>query len=295
MVDLGFIQANSDHALFYYKETNVTANQVWIRCFLAWHVNDGMGVCNSHPFLENVKKRITEHFGIKDLGAVAKYLGIQFKRDHISHKIWLHQSEYITFLLQEYDLTNCNPVLLPADPKAPLGDPNSNYPEISNIRSTYLKLVGELIYLSINTCPDISFIVNALTQHGSNPQPCHYAAGKQVLQYLAGTIQFRIVYTAEGDNLDLHAYTDASWANEIGCCSVTGYMWYYAGSLISHVSKKQTTVALSSTKAEYMAVTHIAQEGLWLHSLFFELGIAFRSPVPIHLDCAGTIALSEAA
>ena len=44
-----------------------------------------------------------------------------------------------------------------------------------------------------------------------------------------------------------------------------------------------------------MAIMHITQEGLWLRSLFFELGIAFRSPVPIHLDCAGTIALSKAA
>ena len=148
--------------------------------------------------------------------------------------------------------------------------------------------------MSINTRPDISFIVNALAQHGSNPQPCHYAAGKRVLRYLAGTIQFRIVYTAEGDNLDLHVYADASWANEIGRRSVTGYTWYYAGGLISYVSKKQTTVALSLTEAEYMAVTHVAQEGLWLRSLFFELGIAFRSPVPIHLDCAGAIALSEA-
>lgn len=133
MADLGFIWANSDHALFYYEKTNVTANQVWIQCFLAWHVDDSMGVCNSRPFLENVKKRIAERFGIKDLGAVAKYLGIQFERDRILCKIWLHQSEYIAFFLQEYDLTNCNPILLPADPKAPLGDLNGDYPEISNI------------------------------------------------------------------------------------------------------------------------------------------------------------------
>lgn len=81
MTDLGFIQANSDHALFYYEETNIMANKVHTHCFLAWHINNGMGVCNSRPFLKNIKKWIMEHFGIKDLGVVAKYLGIQFKHD----------------------------------------------------------------------------------------------------------------------------------------------------------------------------------------------------------------------
>ena len=137
--------------------------------------------------------------------------------------------------------------------------------------------------------------MNALAQHGSNPEPHHYAAGKCVLRYLAGTTHLKVQYTAESNNKDLHAYANTSWANETGRRSVSGYVWYYAGGLISHVSKKQTTVALSSTEAEYMAVTHVVQEGLWLRSLFNELNIPFQSPVPIHLDNAGAIALSVAA
>ena len=93
----------------------------------------------------------------------------------------------------------------------------------------------------------------------------------------------------------LHAYADASWANEVGCCSVTGYVWFYAGRLISHVSKKQATVALSSMEAEYMAVTHVIQEGLWLKSLFAKLSIPSSTPINIFLDNTGAIALSAAA
>ena len=61
------------------------------------------------------------------------------------------------------------------------------------------------------------------------------------------------------------------------------------------MSKKQPTVALSSTEAEYIASTHVIQEGLWLRSLLAELNIPFVSPVPLYLDNSGAIALSTAA
>ena len=94
---------------------------------------------------------------------------------------------------------------------------------------------------------------------------------------------------------ELHAYADASWANELCHHSVSGYAWFYAGGLILHVSKKQTTVALSSAEVEYMAVTHVVQEGLWLRPLFSELSLPFQAPIRIFLDNTGVIALSTAA
>ena len=58
--------------------------------------------------------------------------------------------------------------------------------------------------------------------------------------------------------------------------------------MISHVSKKQSTQALSSTEAEYMAIASALQEGLWLRTFFQLLGISF--PTPIHLYiCNGRI------
>ena len=207
----------------------------------------------------------------------------------------MHQLEYIAFLLQEYGLSDCNPVRLPADPKASLSDPSILYPDVANLQSAYLKLVGELIYLSVNTRPDISYIINTLAQHNANPEPCHFVTAKCVLHYLARTMNLHLCYEHDGNASKLHAYADASWASETRRRSVSGYTWSYASGLISHISKKQTTVALSSTKAEYMAATHVTQEGLWLCSLFTELKVPFASPVPIYLDNSGAIALSTAA
>jgi hypothetical protein len=94
---------------------------------------------------------------------------------------------------------------------------------------------------------------------------------------------------------ELHGYADASWANEPDRRSVSGYAWFYAGGLLSHVLKKQATVALLSTEVEYMAVTHAVQEGLWLKSLFTALSIPFQTPITIFLDNTSAIALSTAA
>ena len=236
-----------------------------------------------------------ERFGIKDLGPVLKYLGVQFERDRKARHLWMHQGEYISFLLQEYGLTDCNPVCLPVDPKIPSGDPSITYPEVANLHPSYLKLIGELIYLSVNTRPDIAYIVNSLAQFNAEPTPRHLAASKCILRYLAGTINLRLQYGVEAENLELHAYADASWANEIGRRSVSGYTWFYTEGLISHVSKKQAMVALSSMEVEYMVVMHIIQEGLWLKSLFAELLLPLRTPINIFLNNTGAIALSTVA
>jgi hypothetical protein len=294
MADLGFIRSESNHALFHFDELDKAVTKVHTRCIIGWHVDDGMAASNSRPFLQWVKKRIVEHFGIKDLGPVTKYLRVQFEWERSAHRIWMHQSEYISFLLQEYSLTDCNPVHLPADPKAPLGDPADSYPETPDLRHAYLKLVGELIYLAVNTRPNISYIINALAQHNAHPELHHLAAAKRVLRYLAGTINLRMYYEHNGTDEGLHAYVDASWANEAGRQSVTGYTWYYAGCLISHVSKKQATVVLSSTEAKYMITTHVIQEGLWFRSLLTELSVPFSIPVPVYLDNLGVITLSSA-
>ena len=89
MSDLGFIHAKLDHALFYYDSKDdivagITSSVIntlptKVKCLIGWHVDDSMDISNSHSFLKKVKWRIVEKFGIKDLGPVTKYLGVQFE------------------------------------------------------------------------------------------------------------------------------------------------------------------------------------------------------------------------
>ena len=76
---------------------------------------------------------------------------------------------------------------------------------------------------------------------------------------------------------------------------MTGYCWFFHGGVVSHVSKKQTMQALSSTEAEYMAIAAAFQEGLWLRSFFELLDIPIPTPIHLYIDNAGTVALSKEA
>jgi hypothetical protein len=246
--------------------------------------------------LTRIKGQIGERFGITDLGPVTKYLGIQFERDRGSHELWMHQADYITYLLDEHGMLDCNPVHLPMDPNHPFGRDTDLHPFIEDLISEYRKLVGELLYLAMYTRPDIAVAVMKLAQHNSSPEPRHYCAAKHVLRYLSGSINLRVHYGGAGATADLHGFSDSDWAT---CpedrISITGYIWFFNGGPVSHSSKKQITHALSSTEAEYMALTAAIQEGLWLISFFGCIKLPLSLPLRLFADNAGAIALSKEA
>jgi hypothetical protein len=186
-----------------------------IICIISFHVDDDLGTSNSCPFLSWVKGHIDKHFGIKDLGPVCKFLGIQFERDQEAHQLWMHQGEYISYLLHEYSLLDCNLVLLPLDTNHPFGHPSDTHDPLPNLPSHYQKLIGELLYLSICTHPDISFTINSLAQHNANPSLNHYTAAKCLLCYLSGTINVCLHYGGDHMDEDLHAYLHGQYWGDL--------------------------------------------------------------------------------
>jgi len=232
------------------------------------------------------------------MGAIAKFLGIQFEWNRETKELWIHQAEYIHHLLEEYGLSDCHPVHLPMDLNYPLlkDEDAAKLTPISNLSTVYPKIIGELLYLSLCTRPDIAHAVQRLSQFISHPTPHLYATAKHFLRYLAGMVNYRLHYGDPTRTSDLHGFSDADWAS---CpedrISVTGYSWFFHGGVVSHISKKQTTQALSSTEAEYMAIAAAFQEGLWLRSFFELLDIPIPTPIRLYVDNAGAVALSKEA
>ena len=65
------------------------------------------------------------------------------------------------------------------------------------------------------------------------------------------------------DSIKLTGYSDSDWANDISTRkSISGYLFYLADGVVSWSSKRQMTVALSSTEAEYIAISHATKEAL---------------------------------
>ena len=94
---------------------------------------------------------------------------------------------------------------------------------------------------------------------------------------------------------DVIGYTDSDFAgSKTDRKSTGGYVFMLAGAAISHSSKLQSIVALSTCEAEYVAMCEAGKEAVWLGFLLAELGFRKRStPVTLYADNQGSIALSN--
>ena len=139
----------------------------------------------------------------------------------------------------------------------------------------FQRIVGSLLYLATWMRLDLSYTVVALAQHNASPTRASLLAAKGVLRYLKGTRHWGLTYGEAVQN-DTIAFSDADWAtNQDDHKSVSGYAFYMFSSLVSWLSSKQKATALSSTEAEYMAITHVSKEALWIQLC--------QSPIPLSL------------
>ncbi|KIK15938.1 hypothetical protein PISMIDRAFT_16132 [Pisolithus microcarpus 441] len=264
--ELGFSRSDVDLAVFILDRVEEDGRRVI--CIIIWHIDDGLGSCNSRHFLNWVKGKISEHFGISDLGPVTLYLRIEIERRRETREIWIHQESYISHVCKEYGLGEANPLSLPMDPNHPFGLDMDVSPDVPDLEHAYRKIVGELTYLATCSRPDIAQAVQHLAQQCAHAEPRHFAAAKRVLRYLKGTRSLRLQYGNLNVNHLPYAFSDSDWATCLADrVSIMGYIWFYYGGPIAHASKKQHTLVLSSMEAEYMALAACAQEGLWLHSI----------------------------
>ena len=177
-------------------------------------------------------------------------------------------------------------------------EPNPDGNE-GNHSNSFAHLLGELQFLTNCTRPDIAFAINRLVSYTANPSLQHTTAVKRILQYLAGTQDQGIIYskisTTVNENI-FHGFADAAYANHDDLKSTLGYVFLASGRArraITWKSKKQSTIALSSTEAKYVALLEAAREACWLNCLYEELGYLQKSPIIIKGDNDGSIAMAK--
>ncbi|XP_071574596.1 uncharacterized protein [Temnothorax nylanderi] len=147
------------------------------------------------------------------------------------------------------------------------------------------------MYLAQGTRPDIAHAVSALSQWCTSFKRIHWTSAKRVLRYLKGTINHGLYYTKRGKALI--GYTDADWGNcGLDRRSYTGSVFLLANAAISWESRKQRTVALSSTEAEYTALSDAAREAIYLSKLLSEIGLPSLGKVTLHNDNQGAAKLA---
>ena len=284
MEELGFVQCPRDHAVF---RIGTWRKDDWAVC--AFWVDDETGVGSPHQ-LQRVSAMFKNKYGISGEGELTWTLGIGVRRDRDARIVSLSQEAYIDNLIERFDLQNATTVTTPLAPGVILS--KEQCPAKPHENSHYRELIGSLQYASLATRPDITFAVNKLAQFLTNPGAAHMEAAMRVLRYLKGTKHWTL--NLGGRVADVAGYTDSDWgADRDDRKSIGAYVFRIGDAAISWKTKKQSSVALSSVEAEYMAMCQAAKEAVWLTGLLTDLGIELRSPLIIFGDSQGALALAQ--
>ncbi|KAG8492453.1 hypothetical protein CXB51_009584 [Gossypium anomalum] len=130
--------------------------------------------------------------------------------------------------------------------------------------------VGSLMYAMVCSRPDLSYAVSAVSRSRVNPSKKHWKAVQWILRYLRGTTDVCLQFGRTEDRVI--GYVDTDFARDLDRRRfLTGYIFTIGGCAISWKATLQTTVALSTTEAEYMEITEACKEAIWLKGLFSEL------------------------
>nr|XP_016482748.1 PREDICTED: uncharacterized mitochondrial protein AtMg00810-like [Nicotiana tabacum] len=156
----------------------------------------------------------------------------------------------------------------------------------------YRSLVGKPNFLT-HTMPDLSFVVQHLSQFLQSPFFSHMHVALHILRYLKGSSDVG-VFISSSPNLSLSAYCDIDWA----ACpdtrrSVTGFCILLGDSFVGWKAKKQHIVSLSLAEAEYRAISKVVAELVWVVRLLFDFGNVVPVVVPVFCDNQAVIHIAK--
>ena len=255
------------------------------------YVDDIIPVSNDLNMLSAEKAVMCKQFKMVDNGYIGYFLGMFIKRDRKNRNLSISQPKYIEAVLEKFGMSDCKPVATPIEPGVKY-DKICDDEKGFDVR-TYQKAIGCLTYMTTSTRPDIAAAVGMLSKFISNPSTIHWTGVKRIFRYLKGTSNYGLVFVG-GDQDELLGFSDSDWAGDIVTRrSTSGYVFQYGKSTISWSSRRQLTVAKSSREAEYVALSMVTQEVIWLRRLFTDLGIIVSSPTIIYEDNQGAIDLSK--
>ncbi|KAG8503399.1 hypothetical protein CXB51_001318 [Gossypium anomalum] len=267
MASHDFNRSSLDSCVYFKKNSNGSF------VYLLLYVDDMLIAAKDKGKIRKVKAQLSEEFEMKDLGPAKKILGMEILRDRKASKLYLSQKGYIEKVLCRFNMQSAKPVSTPlaahfrlSSALSPQSDDEIEY--MSHV--PYSSAVGSLMYAMVCSRPDLSYAVSAVSRYMANPGKEHWKAVQWILRYLRGTTDVCLQFGRTKDGVI--GYVDADFAGDLDRRrSLTGYVFTIGGCAISWKATLQTTVALSTTEVEYMAITEACKEAIWLKGLLSEL------------------------
>jgi hypothetical protein len=269
----GFVQSKIDPCLFIRND-----------CLIVVNTDDCLVFANKDETITDLTKCLSTEFLLEDEGDIENFLGINIKHTVNSDgtvQITMTQTGLIDQILEDVGLVG-DKVSQKRTPAKEILQPNPNAAPF-DAEWNYRSIIGKLNFLAQNTRPDISMAVHMCARFVTNPNRVHQDAVKYLCRYLHYTRLRGLILHPTGDNR-LNAYVDSDvagqWSRETcqlrdSAVSRTGYVILYCGCPIHWVSKLQSEIALSTTEAEYQALSMCLRDLLPMRTMLSELSKGF--------------------
>jgi Reverse transcriptase (RNA-dependent DNA polymerase) len=252
---MGYHNTQADHAVF-------TRSADPHFSIITLYVDNITMASMSLQEIERDKALLCQQYEMTDLGDLTWILGMHITYDQTAGWISLSQEKYSTEVLECFGKSNIHTISTPALA-------NEHLCKLSESKSNpkpYQSAIRALMYPMLGTRPNLTYTVAALGRHNATPGTVHLQSLDRIFRYLHKTSSLCLIFWhGVLNSTTLHSFVDADWASDINDQkSTSGFVFMLGGGAISWGSKKQGSVALSSTEAEYIAIAHATKEAVWL-------------------------------
>ncbi|GJT85197.1 retrovirus-related pol polyprotein from transposon TNT 1-94 [Tanacetum coccineum] len=249
------------------------------------YVDDIIFASTTPELCDQFSKIMCSQFKMSMMGKISFFLGLQISQS--PRGIFINQSKYALESLKKYGMESSDPVDTPMVEKSKLDEDTQG----KAVDPTHYRgMIGTLMYLTASR-PDLTFVVCMCARYQAKPTEKHLHAIKRIFKYQFGTHKSRTT----GIQRFLYCFTTAyADADHAGCQdtrrSTSGCMQLLGDRLVSWSSKRQKSVAISSTEAEYIAMSGCCAQILWMRSQLTDYGLGFNK-IPMYCDNKSAIAL----
>ncbi|GKA27589.1 putative ribonuclease H-like domain-containing protein, partial [Tanacetum coccineum] len=233
------------------------APRAWYETLSSFLMENGF---RKEVYVYRVRRMYAQKFQMSSMGELTFFLGLQVKEQ--SDGIFISQDKYVADILKKFDFLSIRTATTPTESNKPLVKDEDGVDVDVHV---YRSMIGSLMYLTVSR-PDITFAVCACSRFQVTPKASHLNAVKKIFRYLKHQPKLGLWYLRDSP-FELEAYSDSDYGGaSLDRKSTTGGCQFLGRRLISWQYKKQTIVANSTTKAEYVAAANYCGQVLWIQN-----------------------------
>ncbi|WVZ53867.1 hypothetical protein U9M48_004755 [Paspalum notatum var. saurae] len=228
------------------------------------YVDDIIFGGSSHALGSSFAEQMSMEFEMSLMGELQFFLGLQMKQG--PKGTFVHQAKYTRDILKKFDMGDSKPMTTPMSTNTALDvDEDGEAVDQKEFRG----MIGSLLYLTA-TRLDIQFAVCLCARYQASPRTSHRQAVKRIFRF------------SDAD----HAGSWIDRKSTSGTCQLLGT------SLVSWSSRKQASVSLSTTEAEYIATASCCSQLLWMKATLSDFGLRFGK-IPLLVDSTSAISVAK--